>query len=249
MTLNNNTVASFGTFVSACGSVDNSGLGLVYIGQQVFFPSKATPAHKELKGLLKTVMSHASQLMAAPVSPSCGFIARQAQKTKFATNDYLNRDARPKKALEWKSEIEDLGNKVIQMLNWTFETSWKFLDRKEREFLLWRQLDIHFMAIAVYISDYADYSNNTETVGKTAQIGMCPTEWDLEEDVFEFGFEVHHDSGFIEWQPQNKESCLYAWRRGKLHPGVMVRQKNRFGFAQLSPYRELPYQYQQYFRK
>jgi hypothetical protein len=107
---------------------------------------------------------------------------------------------------------------------------------------------MEFMALSVYFQDYADYSMNELTVGKTAQIGLSPTSWDLREDCFEFGANVVDNLGRSYWQPYDKAGCIEAWLKGELNPDIMVRCLNAPGFTKLSRYRELPDDYKPFFR-
>lgn len=219
------------------------GQGLVSLSQQVFF-TDTTPAHGEFKELIETVLARAEEIIKAPVTSMRGVDIRIVERQKFHVNDYFNTEARPKKALEWFSEIEDLTKKMIQALNFAYVQAWQYLGREERAQLVWRQLDIHFMALAMYFRDYADYSMNELTTGKVARIGLVPTSWDLRENNFEFGFET--EDGY--WRPYDKAECIEMWIAGTLHPDVLVRCSNAYGFAQLSPHRALPWVYRPYFR-
>ena len=220
-----------------------NGLGLVSLSQEVFF-TDTTRAHGEFKELIQKVLERAGEIMAAPVTPSRGVDMALVERRKFYVNDYMNVEARPKKAMEWLSEIEDLCQKMLQALNWTYVQSWQYIGQEERAQLVWRQLDVHFMALSVYFRDYADYSMNELTLGKVAQIGLVPTSWDLREDKFEFGFETEH--GY--WQAYDKAECIKLWLAGTLHPEVLVRCSNSYASAQLSPHRALPWAYRPYFR-
>jgi hypothetical protein len=222
------------------------GQGVVTLSQEVFF-SDTTPAHGEFRELIEAVMARAEEIIAAPVTSMRGVDPQVVARQKFYVNNYFNVDARPKKAVEWCSEIEDLQKKMLSALNWTFVQAWQYLDKTERAQLVWRQLDIHFMALSVYFRDYADYSMNELLVGKIARIGLAPTSWDLREDNFEFGFEVSGVQGPV-WQAYDKAACIKMWLAGTLSPDVLVRCSNSFGFAQLSPHRALPWAYRPYFR-
>jgi hypothetical protein len=130
------------------------------------------------------------------------------------------------------------------------EKSWKFMDRADRQHRLLRSADIAAAALVAYFQDYEAYSMNTETVGKTARIGLVPTSWDLREECFQFGAEVISPAtGHVLWQPYDKAECIEAWLAGELHPDVMVRCNSAPGFAQLSPWRPMPPEYRHYYRK
>ena len=224
------------------------GQGIIALSQEVFF-TDTTPAHAEFKELIEKVMARAEEIIKAPVTSMQGVDPRVVEERKFHVNDYLNVTARPKKAMEWCSEIEDLTKKMLHALNWTYVQAWQYLDKTERAQLVWRQLDIHMIAISVYFQDYAAYSMNELTTGKIAQIGLIPTSWDLREDKFEFGFETSGVQGPGYWQAYDKAECIQMWLAGTLDPEVMVRCSNAYGFAQLSPHRPIPWVYGQYFRK
>ena len=228
-------------------SVEVIGQGIIALSQEVFF-SDTTPAHGEFKELIETVLTRAGEIIKAPVTSMGGVDPQVVEQRKFYVNSYLNVEARPKKALEWLSEIEDLTGKLLQALNWTYVQAWQYIGQEERELLVWRQLDVHFMALSVYFRDYATCSMNELTKGKIAQIGLVPTSWDLREENFEFGFETSGVQGPGYWQAYDKAACIRMWLAGTLDPEVLVRCSNAYAFAQLSPHRALPWVYRQYFR-
>lgn len=239
--------AAMGLFSVWMSQIEIMGQGIVALSQHVFF-TDTTPAHGEFRELIETVMTRAQEIMNAPVTSMRGVDPRVVARRKFYVNDYLNTEARPKKAVEWCSEIEDLTGKMLSALNWTFVQAWQYIEKTERAQLVWRQLDIHFMALATYFQDYATYSMNELTTGKIARIGLVPTSWDLREDNFEFGFETSGVQGQGYWQAYDKATCIKMWLAGTLDPDVLVRCNNAYAYAQLSPHRALPYRYKQYFR-
>jgi hypothetical protein len=124
------------------------------------------------------------------------------------------------------------------------------MHQADRQHRLLRSADIAAAALVVYWNDYESYSMNELTTGKTAQIGLVPTSWDLREECFEFGTEsISPATGQILWQAYNKADCIEAWLKGELHPDVMVRCLKAPGFAQLSPWRPMPPEYRHYYRK